>query len=757
MPTDLDALLTEMRDRFQTCISAEASSRQRMLLAKQFRGGNQWPDAIRQLREGNGTAGVTATGPRPCLTIDRISQPIQQVVNQIKGAHFSIEVLPNGGAATEAIAELYEGYFRRIQNKARAEDPTGWAAEDAVVAGLGWFGLNSEYCNDQDDDQDLCQIRVDNSLSVYRDPAATPPIFRDGRFAFVTDHLTRDAVKSRWPKFDVQSLEAFRGTGDQPATWGDEKTITIVCYWRIEYADAKAKSGRPIQKPTVKWSICSATQVLEGFGSGGAQDQEGIWPGKRIPLFPVVGKLMNIDGQVIMQGMVEPAMDSQRMVNYMYSGAVELTALSSKDPIVVDPAAIEGWELIWQRSQVDSLALIPARTWHPDNPNLRFEKPYKMGNSSQIAACVEMLQVSEEGIKATTGIFDPSLGSANPSQKTKGGILALQQQADQGNSHWIEAFKNTLVEYADEVITVLPHYLDRPGRIIQIEDKNGDTQHVMVNQPFTKGKDGPQVVMHPDTGKPVMDPQVAAEITNGVSQFFDLTAGGQYAVTATVGKNLATQREAQSAAIGQLIEASPEYMIPRIADVYVETLSFPGHQKIAERLKMGNPFAQEANQAPDPVQLQQENQQLKAQMAELQKAADPNKTKLTIAAQGDALDWHKAQLEAQTKIAVADIMSKNAAAIADVKAQIDVYAKVAGLVQEERLAEKAHMKDAAQSMHDSAHELALGAAEHVRTKELADQQHQQALEQSQQGHQQALEQGAQPPPVDPNAQSQEQP
>ncbi len=754
MPSNpADSLLIEMRPRFQSAVASEATARARMLIAKKFRSGDQWPQAIRDLREGNGVSGVTATGPRPCLTIDRISQPIQQVVNQIKGAHFGIEVSPNGAGASDEIAELYEGYFRRMQNKARAEDPTGWAAEDAVVCGLGWFGLNSEYCNTEDDDQDLCQIRVDNSLSIYRDPGATPPVFRDGRFLFVTDHLTRDACQDRWRHFDVKSLEDFSSTGDAPLLWATDESVTIVQYWRLVYSEAKTPTGRTYLKPEVRWSTCSATQILEGYGSEKAQKDEGIWPGTRIPFFPVLGKLMNIDGVVIMQGMVDAAIDSQRMVNYMYSGAVELTALSSKDPIVVDPAAIEGWELIWQRSQVDSLALIPARSFHPDNPNLRFEKPYKMGSSSQIGAMVEMLARSEEGIKATTGIFDPSLGSANPSQKTKGGILALQQQADQGNSHWNEALKNTLIEYADEVMAALPTYLSRPGRIIEIEDKNGDLQRVMLNQPFTKNAKGhPMPVLLPGTDTPVMDPQQAQQLTQGVAQFFDTTKGGKYRVTATVGKSLANQREAQSQAIGELIQAAPEYMIPRIADVYVETLSFPGHQKIAERLKMGNTYAQDPNQAPDPMQLQQENQQLKAQNAELQKAADPNQTKLQIAAHGDALTLQVARENNQTKIVVAEIGAKVDAMIQQMVEDRALFRDIAGLNHEAQQAARQALHERAQQHHDSAHEVGMAAADHVRAIELADKQHQQALEQGAVSHDQQMESQTTPPPVAPNAQ-----
>ncbi len=739
MPTDPNLPdLVLMREQFQSCVEAETPRRKLMLEAKKFSGGDQWPQAIKDLREGNGASGITASGPRPCLTIDRISQPIQQVVNQIKGAHFGVEVSPNGGGASDEVAEIYEGYFRRMQNRARAEDPTGWAAEDGVVSGLGWFGLNSEYCNDEDDTQDLCQERIDNSLSVYTDPSAVPPTFKDSRFAFVTEHLTKSACLARWEDFDGSSLEDFTSTGDNPGLWANKDTVTIVKWWRVVHTAKKLKSGRTVQVPEVRWSICCATQVLEGYGLPNQPPKTGIWAGKRIPLFPVVGKLRNIDGDVLMTGMVYPAIDAQRMVNYMYSGAVELTALSSKDPIVVDPAAIEGWEMIWQRAQVDSLALIPARSFHPDNPSLRFEKPYKMGASSQIGAMVEMLVRSEEGIKATTGIFDANLGKENSRDKSGRAILALQQQGDAGNSNWIEAYKNALIAFADEVIVALPHYLDTPGRILEILDKNEDAQRVMLNQPFTRGPNGqPQPVLNPQTQQPVMDPEEAKRLTDGVAKFLDLKKG-QYVVTAKVGKAKATQLDAANEAMGQLIEAAPEYMIPRIADVYVESLSFPGHMKIAERLKMGNPFAKDQNQQTADLQsVQAENEQLKAQMQDTQQLADKNKTDLEKVKLQEVAESERRRAELDSKEAMNRADNETRLAVAELGAKVDRLT----LFLEERNRIGVQLGDQAEAAAAREHEVGM-----------AGMQHQQGLEASQVGHEQALEQAQTPPPIDPNAQ-----
>jgi hypothetical protein len=76
------------------CDEAETTQRERIVRAKQFRSGKQWPPEIEMQRKGGASSipGVPEMPARPCLTIDRLSQPCRQVSNQIKTAHFSIDV-----------------------------------------------------------------------------------------------------------------------------------------------------------------------------------------------------------------------------------------------------------------------------------------------------------------------------------------------------------------------------------------------------------------------------------------------------------------------------------------------------------------------------------------------------------------------------------------------------------------------------------------------------------------------------------------
>src|SRR6185369_16183624 len=140
------AILKEARDRWNRCDEAEDAQRKSILAAKKFRSGDQWDQAIRNQREGNqAIQGVAAQPARPCLTIDRLSQPVRQVSNTIKNAKFGFNVVPNGVGQDKQTAEIFKGMLRHMQNKARGESPVEWAADGAIEGGLGWFRLRTDY------------------------------------------------------------------------------------------------------------------------------------------------------------------------------------------------------------------------------------------------------------------------------------------------------------------------------------------------------------------------------------------------------------------------------------------------------------------------------------------------------------------------------------------------------------------------------------------------------------------------------------
>lgn len=667
-PTDL---VKEARKRWERAAEAENAQRKQILEAKQFRAGDQWPASIKVERQGGpAVQGQAPTPPRPCLTIDRLSQPVRQISNQIKSANFAIEVLPNGNGSDTETAEIFKGILRRIQNQARGESPIEWAADGAIEGGIGWFRLRTEYVYQHAEidgpelfDQEVRIERILNNLSVYCDPAAVKPTRSDARFMFVTEDLPRDEYRRRYPKRKdgepsaLASLD-FMAPGDTD-TWITEDMVRVAEYWRIEdetetvhaLPDGTIQRGgtapegaktRTILTPKVKCSIINGVEELEAYE----------WPGSHIPLIPILGEELNVDGRSVLRGVIDEGKDAQRMVNYMYSAAIETVALAPKSPLIIAEGQLEGYQALWQNANRLNYAYLPYK---PTSLNgTPVPPPQRDQAEPAIQAMVLMLAKSEEAIKATTGIHDPSLGKDTAQEKSGRAIQALQAQGELGSSNYPDNVRRALIYAGEQIVEVLPK-ITRPGQVMTILGMDEEPQQVIIGQPYEE-KDG-RAIPRPD-----IDPE-QAKLQKGLAKFYDLKAG-TYSVTVAVGKAFATRREEGRMALGDLIPHLPPPMAAAVTPEFIETLDMPDAHKIAETARRALPPElrppDDKNQ-PDPAQLQQQLQQmgqmLQALTQELNaknQIIETDQVKLQAELQKAQLqeqaETERAQIEAQTRI-----------------------------------------------------------------------------------------------------------
>lgn len=759
--TAVDPIIAEARERWNQCDEKEDQQRRSTLEAKQFRSGDQWPAGVKIARQGSSaTQGVAAQPPRPCLTVDRLSPAIRQISNQIKGAHFAVTVLPNGFGAEDELAKIYQGYIRRIQVNARAEAPIEWAADQAIEGGFGYFRLRTDYILNDDRmgpgdspallfDQELLMERIPNNLSVYCDPHAMKPTRSDAQFYFVTEDLSKEEFKRRWPKADVLGLEDFAATGDMKG-WVDENSVRIAEYWRITYDDIKVallqdgslawgkdipedtdqiKAKRTIRKPIVECRTINACEVLEHYD----------WTGSRIPIIPVLGEELNVDGQVVLRGVTQEGMEAQRMVNYAYSGAIEIFALGSKSPYIVEEQQLANYKDIWQTANTFNYSYLPYQ--HVNG----VEAPHRDVAEAPIQAAVELMVKSEDAIKATTAIYDPSLGNVDPHQRSGKAIQSLQAQSDLGASNYPNNVMRAMIYAGELMVEVIPR-ITRPGQVLQIIGQDDQPEQAMLGQHYVPHEGQPvptspqgQPVGQPPQGFP-QDPELAKSLV----KFYD-PAKGKYSVTVDVGKGSATKREEGSAALGDLIPHLPPPMAAILTPEYIENLSFDGAHKAAELARKALPpeLQQQDAQGAMPPQVQA---QLQKMSQELQQAHQFIQTKQAE----QQVDIQKAQIKAQADLQTTqmEIQSRERIAMIQASAQLSaVGAKVDAEdarsfvdAMEGRFAKQldAHMEritkahEAMQATHDRAHEVGMAAVDH-----------QHALEQSNQAHQQTLAQGQQ--------------
>ncbi len=720
------ALMATARKRWAKCSDAEDQQRGRIIKAKQFRALDQWPSDVASARKGMQSAipGMAPAPARPCLVVDRLSQPVRQVSNTIKNADFGFDVLPNGGGADIETADILKGYLRRVHNQARGESPVEWAADQAIEGGIGWFRLRTDYVHTYWDgeptidafDQEIRMERIANNLTVYCDPSANKPTRCDAQYMFVTEDFDREEFLDLYDA-DVRGLDEFQGKGDMPG-WVSNDSIRIAEYWRIEYESVTIwiledgtggvgpvpkgvtpKVQRVMRRPKVKGCKINACEVISKRGGG---RDEWDWVGSYIPLIPILGEELNVDGKAVLRGIIEMGMDAQRMVNYTYSAGVEIFALGSKAPYIAAAESVANYKSIWQTANTFNYAYLPYDEYIDGR---QFSKPQRDQAEAPIQAAVMLMRTSEDAIKASTSTGDASLGNTNPNERSGRALAQLQQQSDLANSNYPDNVRRALIYAAELMVEVIPK-ITRPGQILHIMGLDDEPDQVMVGQAFEKGPDGVPV-------KSEIPPEVA-KMKESLASFYDLTKG-KYSTTVTVGKASATRREEGAMALGQLIPHLPPEMAAVATPDYVRQLSFPGAQKIAEKIEKALPPHLQPNpeggeKPPDPAMLMQQLQQLQQQ---LQQAGQIIQTKQVEAQAGmqeaqlkAQADNARAQLDAQTKLEIARMDNLT-------KLQIEEW-KVRGMAMQAEIDAQQAAFGAAQQQQaqqaSQAHEAGLAAA-----------------------------------------------
>jgi len=722
--------------RFKLCADAEQDQRDREDADLRFQIPEyQWPDDVRQARQGS-TIGNATLPPRPMLSISKLDQPIQLIVNQEKQAQLGVQIHAIDALADDKTAEVIQGIYRRIETDSKAEIARSWAFERAVKAGRGWWEVRKEYdpYGGHWTDQKLVIKRIKYQASVYADPFAEEADRSDMLYAFKTADLRWDVYKARYPasKLARFSDQDFATLGDQAKAWvtgdGPGRAIRIAQYWRVEvttkrrvllddgsdsYEDAipegrAARTGdearsREDEIRRVFVSTINAAETLE-------PDVE--WDGHYIPLIFCPGReLQPFEGDERFVGLISGAKDGQRLYNYAASSAVEMAALEPKAPFVGAEGQFEGHESQWQQINVRAF---PFVEYKPTTIAGQVMPPPARAqiDAGRLGPSMELLQLGDQFIQAATATFDPSLGRLPTKDRSGRAILALQEQGNAGTGDFLFNLAHVaMLHEACVILDLIPAVYDRPGRIARIVDVEDHPQLVMLNAPFVPGS-GPLGRPQALPNQNPYDQQLAQQRVSNPqdpAQLFDLRKG-RYGVTVSVGKSFQTRSQEGAAVIGDVLQTDPALM-PWIGDLYFKYADFPGHMEISKRLEKMHPpqLAQSEHGQPDPAQQQQQmammGQQLQMLQQQLGQAAEIIRTEqvkqqaqVQIKQAEYARDVELQRMKDATSIAVAEIQ---AAAKGAVSSREAVHEAIA-LAQEQRLeAEQAH--------HDRTHELMLQA------------------------------------------------
>jgi hypothetical protein len=221
-------LLNDARRELKACIDEEDAERAKMQDDLRFCTLDQWPADIRKEREND-----LESGPRPCLTIDKINQYIVQVVNDVRQGKPGVNVRPQDDAADIQTAKVLKGIIRNIEDQSSADIAYATAVESAARIGLGYIRVTAEYTSDDSFDQELFIRPVPNTFSVYLGKHIHPD-GSDAETAFICEPMPIEKFKEEYPGKQWKS-EDFDGLGAQVSGyWRTAETIMVVEYYCFE-------------------------------------------------------------------------------------------------------------------------------------------------------------------------------------------------------------------------------------------------------------------------------------------------------------------------------------------------------------------------------------------------------------------------------------------------------------------------------------------------------------------------------------------
>ena len=576
-------IVQEAQERLEAAWEQDRENREDAFTDLKFLAGDQWPNAIRLQREAQN---------RPCLTINRLPQFVNQVANTVRMNPPAIKAIPAGGEATAELAEIYSGLFRQIQYRSNATHVFANAVYYAVACGIGHFRLTTGYADDDAFDQEILIKRIQYPLSVFWDPAAVEPSRSDADYCLVSELIGRKEFQKRFPGAAMTDFAAPEDLNAESGLfWANRDAVRVCEYWvkrphertiarlvtgetiditevaQSELPGLKIIAERKVKSHKVEHYLLSGEEVLEGPNE---------WPGRHIPIFPVIGSETALESKIIRSGLVRFSRDPQQLYNFWRSSAAEAIALAPRAPFLATPAMIAKFKGQWDTQNTVSR---PYLLYEPD-PDAPGGRPMREPPPDIPAALVQESALASDEMKATTGIYDAALG-ARSNEISGVAIRARESQGGVSALHYQDNLLATLHHLGEALIDLVPKIYDSE-RTIRIMREDESHEPVRINVP----------VMGVD-GKPML--------LNDLSQ-------GTYDVRVKIGPSYATRRSEAADSMLQFIQAVPQ-AAGVAGDLVARNMDWPGADEIAERLHRMLPPQVTGDAPPLDVQIAQARQQ----------------------------------------------------------------------------------------------------------------------------------------------------
>lgn len=584
-------ILTLMRQRFEHVCSVDSDNRDNYIKNVEISSSaNQWDEEVKKRRGAN----------RPALTFNLLNGVVKQIIGDYRQNKLAIKILPSGGPSTEEVADILGGLIRSIEMDSKADHAYTNALECSARGGFGYFRVMSEYEADDVFNQKLLIKPIYNPLTVYFDPSAKRITREDAQYCLVTEMMSKTEFKRLYPNAEEQGWDIIDIDSDNMDEWATDDQIRICEYFIKETVKERlvafdsgavvsiddekqiealqqigwnAVKERQADRTNIKWYKCNGSHILE----------QRTFKTKYIPIIPVLGEEVNLEGKTLLRSSVFYGIDAQLSYNYERSTAIERSALAAKAPWIVTAKQIEMYRDQWDNANNTPQPYLV----HQPDPAMP-AGPQRIEPPSPSGADMQNAQTAAQDVQRTTLVFNSQLGAQTNIQS---GVGLSEQQSQGATSTFI--FPDNLrtgIEHCGRVLIDWIPFIYDTQRVVRTINTEDDIEMQTINQ---------------KQQNPLL---AVTEVLN------DITVG-KYDVVVSAGKAFASRRREAVDGMMQFAKVFPQ-QAPLVADLMIDNMDVPGGEVMAARIKrslppqvVNDPDSPEGQQAAAQAQQQQQQQQ----------------------------------------------------------------------------------------------------------------------------------------------------
>lgn len=567
----------------------------------------QWADTDATLRQG-----------RPTLTLDRTNQFIRQVSNDMRQNKPGIQVIGVDSKADPKAADVLSGIIKYIEYKSRADHAYDTAGDLAVRCGLGWLVVRVRVVDPNTNEQELYICRVTDPTSCGLDPDSMDADGADAKWGYVETRISEKAFKAQYPKAKAVPM------GD--AGWQSDGFLTIAEYFEIEecttnYITFFNENGEEEEKSEDDyWKMCDEIGAhFQVTGTKPKKEKRVIWaklsgsellepstyfPGECLPIIPVLGSELWVDGKRHVCGLTRQLMDGQRLHNYQMSAIAEFLASQPKAPFMVPFEGLDGFEGDWKKLNRGNPSYLPYNAFTEEgNP---IPAPSRLNPPAMPGAYAQMAQFAVTEMEASVGMYKSALGQQSNAVSGRA-KLADERSSDTSTFHFIDNLSRSIEQLGRVLIGAAPIVFDT-DRVVHIVGINDERDMVRIN---------------PTSSAPARQDQKGKVIEIN-------PAIGKYDVRAKAGPSYTTQRVETAQQLADMIQAQPQ-LAPVLGPMWAKLKDMPESETISRLLTAMAPPPVQALLSEDeevPPQAQAKIQQLEQQLQEMHQMIDMASNKL---------------------------------------------------------------------------------------------------------------------------------